>query len=382
MSLSLAYVQEALLITATDDMITNAATVGINAGIVGALNTPENLSHAKMTRLANNNGSGHIREVRIATKQRLTPSDNEDLEMDGCDFGDEIPYIEETVSITKQSAVSFTIAEETIRRFPEVVSQLVTLTGAKSANQIVMKARQSAAGMDLLRVIREMAGDFLLSYDALIQKINIQLLTDFVALQGAWQGGDATKSYEVQYANGFATGGGAINAGGLFQFKQDARNNMFPGTPHVIVDPHGAMDRIYQSDSRYFGQGANGINYSSVRGDLGQIARIFPDQNIADVVGDVDDALIFMPGSANFLPWLKYVGSYGDIGIMDRFTLPIPQVPNLDVDVKILPDECEEIYKVKMGLHYELYIPTLELFKATDYLYGVNGTFPAAFTQA
>jgi hypothetical protein len=67
---------------------------------------------------------------------------------------------------------------------------------------------------------------------------------------------------------------------------------------------------------------------------------------------------------------------------MDRFTMPIPTAPGLEVDVKILPVECDEIYQVKFGLHFELYIPEMELFKSSDYLSGVNGTFQAAFTQA
>jgi hypothetical protein len=62
--------------------------------------------------------------------------------------------------------------------------------------------------------------------------------------------------------------------------------------------------------------------------------------------------------------------------------MPVPIVPGLEVDVKILPNECDEIYEIKFGLHYELYIPEMDLFKATDLLAGVNGTLQATFTQA
>jgi hypothetical protein len=98
MSVNLAYVQAALLILASDDGITNALSARTNTGILGALLTPENRSYAQQLRLANDNGTGHIREVRVATKQRLTLADNPDLEMDGCEFGDEMPYLEETVT--------------------------------------------------------------------------------------------------------------------------------------------------------------------------------------------------------------------------------------------------------------------------------------------
>ena len=88
MSLNLAYVQSALLILASDDLITNALSAQTNTGMVGALLTPENQQYAKQLRIANNDGTGHLKQIRVATKQRRTKADQPNLQMDGCVFGD------------------------------------------------------------------------------------------------------------------------------------------------------------------------------------------------------------------------------------------------------------------------------------------------------
>jgi hypothetical protein len=380
MSVNLAYVQAALLILASDDGITNSLSAQTNSGLLGALLTPENLSYASQTRLANDNGTGHTREVRIATKQRLTADDNPDLEMDGCEFGDEMPYLEETVTITQQSAAGFTISEAQIRLYPDLVSRLQAITGTNIPAQMVMIGRMMPEGRQIIQAIREVTFNFALSYNSLVQKMNKILLNDFVSKVGNWRGGDPTKSYEVQTANAYASGGGSVNPAGLFKFKQDLRSQMLQGNAHTISG-WGALDRVVAQDSAFFGQGANGVEYGSLVANANLISRYFVDENIASILGSEDKALIFMPGSANFLPYLKYVGTFGRIGTMDRFTMPVPIVPGLEVDVKILPNECDEIYEIKFGLHYELYIPEMDLFKSTDLLAGVNGTLQATFTQ-
>lgn len=381
MSLNLAYVQTAFLILASDDLITNALSARTNTGMIGALLTPENLQHAQQTRLANDNGTGHIREVRVAAKQRLTLADNVDLEMDGCEFGSEMPYIEETVTINNQVAQSFTISEAQLRLYPDLVTRLQTITGANVPRRMVEIGRTSAEGRQIISTIREITLNLSLSMDSLVQKLNVKLVDDFNTKVGKWRGGAASKTYAVQYPGAYASGGGSVNAGELFRFKQDMRSQMLMGNAHT-VSGFGALDRVVAQNAEYFGQGANGVDYGSLVTNANLVSRYFVDQNIVDILGEEDDALIFMPGSANFLPWLQYVGSFGPIGVMDRFTMPCPLVPGLELDVKILPSECDEIYQVKFGTHFELYIPEMELFKDSDYLTGVNGTFKAAFTQA
>jgi len=284
MSVNLAYVQAALLILASDDGITNSLSAQTNSGLLGALLTPENLSYASQTRLANDNGTGHTREVRIATKQRLTADDNPDLEMDGCEFGDEMPYLEETVTITQQSAAGFTISEAQIRLYPDLVSRLQAITGTNIPAQMVMIGRNMPEGRQIIQAIREVTFNFALSYNSLVQKMNKILLNDFVSKVGNWRGGASTKSYEVQTANAYASGGGSVNPAGLFKFKQDLRSQMLQGNAHTISG-WGALDRVVAQDSAFFGQGANGVEYGSLVANANLISRYFVDENIASILG-------------------------------------------------------------------------------------------------
>ena len=156
---------------------------------------------------------------------------------------------------------------------------------------------------------------------------------------------------------------------------------MLPGNTHTISG-FGALDRVFAQDATYFGQGANGIDYGSLVTNSGLVTRHFVDENIVGITGSENNALIFKPGSATFLQYVKYTGTFGDIGTMLRFSMPHPLVPGLMLDVKIYPNECDELYKIKFGVYFELYIPEMDLYKATDQLAGGNGTFQASFTQA
>ncbi len=92
-----------------------------------------------------------------------------------------------------------------------------------------------------------------------------------------------------------------------------------------------------------------------------------------------DSAIVFAPGSLLYLPYLNYVGNYGQIGTMTRFTMPIPQLPSVKADIRILPDECNETYSVWMEAAFDLYSAPTAMFPAGDPNQGVNGVFKAQF---
>jgi len=83
-----------------------------------------------------------------------------------------------------------------------------------------------------------------------------------------------------------------------------------------------------------------------------------------------------------YTPFLQYVGSFGDIGIMKRFTMPIPGLPQVRCDVRILPDECNELYKVVMECYFDVFAAPTNMFKSDDDNYNINGVFEAEFTSA
>ena len=97
-------------------------------------------------------------------------------------------------------------------------------------------------------------------------------------------------------------------------------------------------------------------------------------------MSDENSAVVFAPGSLVYTPFLQYVGSFGQIGVMNRFTMPIPGLPQVKCDVRILPDECNETYAVWMECYFDVFTAPTTLFPAGDANEGVNGIFTAQFT--
>jgi hypothetical protein len=216
--------------------------------------------------------------------------------------------------------------------------------------------------------------DIQLSSNALIQAINADLLGIIQSAAGNWYGGATNPSYTVEGVDG------SIYAAGLFAMKQNYMNTGFTGAP-IIIGGAGALQRVWMNDSRYFGQGANGINFSTVRENTG-LAEFYFDSNANTILGSEDAAIVFAPGSIVYTPFLEYVGQFGNIGTMTRFTAPLPGLERVQADFRILPSECEETYSVFMSHAYDAYSPGTSMFPAGDANEGVNGVFTADFVTA
>jgi hypothetical protein len=372
MSLSTANVCPAILTSLSDNLINNPANVQIMGGTLAALTDPSNLRAGQIIRQANDNGTGHSKEVRVVYKQRQLASDAVDTK--SCEAGPQMNYIEETLQINNFKQVSFTLSEAQLRTFCDSYSQLVSLTGSSSPGQIAERANGIGAAQGALSVVREMFVDIQLSANALVQAINIDLLGQIQTAAGNWYGGTANPSYTVEGADG------SIYAAGLFNMKQNYMNTGFNGAP-IIIGGAGALQRVWMNDSRYFGQGANGINFSTVRDNTG-LAEFYFDSNANTILGDEDSAIVFAPGSIVYTPFLEYVGNFGNIGTMTRFTMPLPGLERVSIDARILPSECEESYSFFMQHYYDTYSPGTDMFPAGDANAGVNGVFTADFVTA
>jgi hypothetical protein len=372
MSLSTANVCPAILTSLSDNLINNPANVQLMGGTLAALNDPSNLRTGQIIKQANDNGSGQSKEVRVVFKQRQLASSATDTK--SCDAGPQMNYIEETFQVNNYRGVSFTLSEAQLRTYCEAYAELSQLTGSTSPNSIVERANAIGAAQGALSVVREMFVDFQLSANALVQAMNQDLLASISAAAGNWYGGTTNPIYEVEETDG------SVRAGGLFQMKQNYMNTGFFGSP-IIIGGAGALQRVWMNDSRYFGQGANGINYATVRDNTG-LAEFYFDPNAAAALTDEDSAIVFAPGSLVYTPYLQYVGSYGQIGVMNRFTMPIPGLPQVKCDVRILPDECNETYAVWMECYFDVFTAPTTLFPAGDANEGVNGIFTAQFATA
>jgi hypothetical protein len=367
----------AILTSLSDNLINNSANVNIHGGTLAALNDPSNLSTGTIIRQANNDGTGHSKDVRIVYKQRLTAEDT--VTTKTCDFDGPLPYLEIPFSVTQYRGVSFSMTEEQLRVYCAAYSELVTLTGSTDPNQIVQRANGIGRAGGALAVVREMFNDFQLAANALIQSMNQDLVTSIAGTFGAWYGNAGvigTETYAVE-----DSANGSLIPKGLFTMKQAYMNSGFNGAP-IVIGGGGALQRVWMNDSRYFGQAANGLDYSTVRNNTG-IAQFYFDPNITGApLTSVNSAIVFAPGSLVYTPFLQYVGSFGDIGIMKRFTMPIPGLPQVRCDVRILPDECNELYKVVMECYFDVFAAPTNMFKSDDDNYNINGVFEAEFTSA
>ena len=367
----------AILTSLSDNLINNSANVNIHGGTLAALNDPSNLSTGTIIRQANNDGTGHSKDVRIVYKQRLTADDT--VTTKSCDFDGPLPYLEIPFQVTQYRGVSFSMTEEQLRVYCAAYSDLVQLTGSTDPNQIVQRANGIGRAGGALSVVREMYNDFQLAANALIQSMNQDLVTSIAGSFGAWYGQSgaiASETYAVE-----DSANGSLIPKGLFTMKQAYMNSGFNGAP-IVVGGAGALQRVWMNDSRYFGQAANGLDYSTVRNNTG-IAQFYFDPNITGApLTSVDSAIVFAPGSLVYTPFLQYVGNFGQIGIMNRFTMPIPGLPQVKCDVRILPDECNETYAVWMECYFDVFASPTTLFKSTDDNYNINGIFEAEFTSS
>ena len=362
----------AILTSLSDNLINNALNVNIHGGALAALTDPSNMIPGQVIRLANDNGTGQSKQVRVAYKQRLLPSSASDTKECAVGEGDTLQYLEDTFEVSKYKGVNFTMTEAQIRIYCESYVELVRLTGSNDPLTIVQRANQIGSAQTELSVIRELFTNFQAASNALIQAINIELLDIIDTGKGTWVGGAATQTFDVEGT------GGEINAIGLFQMKQEYVKTGFKGAP-IIIGGAGALQRVWMNDSRYFGQGANGINFAAVRDNTG-IAQYYYDENIVTQLGNENGALIFAPGSAIYTPYLQYVNVYGRIGDMQRFTMPLPGLPSVKADVRILEDACSESYTCYLEQFFDCFTPQTDLFATGDKNEGVNGIFEALFT--
>jgi len=362
----------AILTSLSDNMINNSANVRIHGGTLAALHDPSNLQHGRIIQNANNDGTGHSKEVRVVWKQRLLADDVQTSK--SCDSGSELPYIEEVLTVDNYAGISFQMTEATVRQYCAAYTELERLANTNDPKQIIMRTSGMGAATGAISVAREIFQDFQLAANALVQKMNTVLLGSLETGAGNWVGGAATQAFNVQNPSD-----GSVNAGGIFKFKQQYDITGFMGAP-IVIGGAGPLHQIWMNDSRYFGQAANGINFGTLRDNTG-LAQFYYDENGTSVLGSADAAAVFSPGSAVYTPFLQYEQNFGRIANMDRFTMPIPGLPQVRCDVRIQQVACAtEYYEIWMECYYDLFTPpTATLFNEDDNLAGVNGVFLSTF---
>jgi hypothetical protein len=346
--------------------------INARAGTLGALNSAENRFYAPTVKGAFNDG-GHHRQVRLAYKQRTTEADASDSK--SCGGCAENPYLEIDFNVTSYKEVCWKVSESTVRAFCRAYSDDVRLRNISMGNSAIRIGDRGSANVG---VLREMAQEFMYQAPGLVDAINHELQEQFALALGSWQGCVGSKNFTVQ--NSDANGAGP-NFAGLSQFYQELDKIGWNGTPHVI-NGFGALNRLIGMGGTAYCCSELGINFEQIMSNVR--FRSFTDRFVSTVQESDNAAIIFYPGMANFIQYLEYADGNMSAKIDNiwRMSIPLPGVPGVMVDLRIIENGCDEDYDFIMGTYFDLFTAPNDMYKDGDWLECVNGVLKAFFTQA
>lgn len=332
-------------------------------GATEALFDPVNRRATRQELLDGDSGNGHVKTVRVWRKQRDTDADTQTTKSCG-ENGVEKPSYEDLVTPTLYREHTNYVTESAIRKLCDAYSQLVYVPGTR-----IPDANRSAGQ---LSVLREVWNEISLDFNAIRRAINKDILIAMATKYGKYVGGANIKPFTVYRNNDSAAGGaGAPVLAGFNNLRQEVSRSTFNGTPIIIGE---GITELSLMALQYGCCNNGGVDFGKMAGT--SPLKFYKDVDIATGTGSVDSFFAFMPDAMQFISYNEYVGSYArPIGIMERGTIADPYTPGLVYDMRILPDECSESYKIIIGLHFDLYAAPQNLFKPTDRLNGVNGIF-------
>jgi hypothetical protein len=373
MSVSTANICEAVLTTLMAEDVQSPDKILPTTGVLGALLSAENRNAAPTVKEAYSDG--HRRGVRLAYKQRAILSEVDDAK--DCGPGEENPYLEIDFDITTYRQKKWKVKESTVRLLCKAYSE-IGLQPA-SLSQSAVQANINRLSGSSIGLIREMGNEFMYQANALAESIKLELLTQMSLAVGGYPNLVASpQTYQVQ--NSAANGGGPWFEG-ISAFTQQMRQFGWMGSPHVVHD-FGALDRMIGINATQFCCSEIGVNFQEVYNQFP--FRAFSDYLVNDVAGgNVNDAYVFYPGAANFIQYLEYKGNLGGkIDNIWRMTIPMPGIPGMNVDLRIIENGCDEDYDFIMGTYFDLFTAPDDMYKTGDRLDGVNGIVKAVFSQA
>lgn len=316
-------------------------------------------------------GNGHNKSVRIAYKQRATPSDTTTTK--DCAGGTAKSYFETVFNVNQYRQHTINVKESDVRKLCDAHSQMKPI----GTNFTDLKGQSYAK-----QVMAEIVMEIMMDFDSLRMAINTDLHTSLNLQFGKYVGGAGINTYNM-YRSTTATAlqEGSPVLSGFNQFKQDMKRTTMTGMPLVVGE--GALDLAISA----LGWGccnSSGNNFA----DPSIVAsnfKYYRDFTIGtESIGSANGFAIYMPGSMQFADYNEYVGPGFErpIGVIERGIIPDPAIPGLNYDIRIIPNACSgstvvESYDVIIGLHFDLYVAPTNMFQAADRLNGVNGVFKA-----
>lgn len=338
-------------------------------GLLQSLYDPTNRKPNTVTQSVDA-GAGHPKTVRIAHKQRATPTDTGTSKT--CGTGTPKTYFEEVFTVNQYREHIINVRESDVRKLCDAHSKMLS-TGA---NMVDLQGRAYDK-----QLMAEIVMEIMMDFDSLRQAINTDLHTSLTLQYGKYVGGQDIKTFNVYRQNG-TTGlsEGSPVLSGFNRLTQELSRTTLMGKPIVVGE--GTLDLALTS-LNYGCCNSSGTDFGKMNTDAQ--FQYYKDFTIGtESIGSADGVAIYMPGSMQFASYNEYVGPGFNrpIGVVERGTIPDPAIPGLSYDIRIIPNACSgstvtESYDVIIGLHYDLYVAPTNQFQSTDRLTGVNGVFKA-----
>lgn len=303
-------------------------------------------------------GNGQEREVKLRYLQRTIDSEVLDTPTTACPDGEEKGYIEDAFSIAMYARREGKFSESYISRLCE---------GAAAFSAEVLQA----------------------DFDAMAVKINKALLTQQAASFGVNIASGASTVRTVQILNGASDD--ALLTGAMVGFLNEEiiDLNQFHNNP--IIVGQGVFGKA-NALSGYVCCNDNGFDPTR----LPQGYMYFKDLTMADGLGDIDECVVYEPGSLKFLTFHKYrnvagghdlftkQGAYGAYRTGDGSSkgLVVDPVTGLIYDFFLKWNDCEDSWDYRLELNFDLAGLPSDMYQTGDPLAGSNGTLLYKFTRA
>lgn len=274
--------------------------------------------------------------VRIKYIQRAVESQVDDAITRSCDTGDFDDYQETTFDVDKEAELRWSMKEEEVAKLCE---------GQDAFGQMLLASK----------------------FNALTRHINRDALTEQVANFGlnVNEGGTGATSVTV-----FNNTTGNLNARPLQKINFDyAVGNQAVGTPALV-----GAGNIYQYWKTLEAGCCNdaGTDMLELSNRLG--FSPFLDVMFDSVVG-ANQFAVMEPTKVHFVPYVEYLGPREKTND-DKFnnTTIVDPRTGITYDLKVLFDECKDIWTFILRLHYGFFFEPNDVYHPQDPLDGVNGT--------
>lgn len=329
------------LCTTMQDRLDNLATSNYPAfkrkptGMLDAVLSAENRSGFEQ-RYPVDGGDGKKRQVVIEWAQPVPVSTTVTSEQDVCSGGTEEPRFLDTVELTGYAGTRvMKFTEDELRKYCEQPSEVETM-----------------------RIAQHISG--------LFEKVDQVLVTKYASGAGGFlNGGAQYRELEMLH---YATDGQTEVAkpDGEIKLLEDMTDMGVSGRP--IVVGAGIASRY----SRLANIGCCndlGQDLSALNGAF----SFYRDREVDAMLPGSENLIVFAPGAVQMATYNKFRGEFRkEVPGLFKHTTMIDPITGLELDVLWKYDDCNFVWRLHIGLHFDLFQMPLTLFKDADERDGIN----------